>query len=132
MSDYLEVDLNGLAIGGVYQKHPNIDPSEWLNWVEISGDAQLGWTWDSQQETWVMPEPHLVTLQELRVERDLLIGATDFAMSRWADLVGDDSYTITEADTSTYREYLAYRRTLRDITEGYVPVEYPAWPVLPE
>ena len=36
MSDYLEVDLNGVAIGGVYQKIPNTDPEEWLNWVEIS------------------------------------------------------------------------------------------------
>jgi len=131
MSDYLEVDLNGVAIGGVYQKIPNTDPSEWLNWVEISGDAQIGWTWDSDNETWTRPTAPLVSLQELRTERDRLLTETDFVMSRWADLVGDDSYTITEADTLTYREYLVYRRSLRDITEGYVPVEFPEWPVSP-
>lgn len=126
---YLKIDpVTQVAIGGMFSKHDWIDSSEYTDYRAVSGGAQVGWTWDSVTETWTRPAPRLMPLQELRAERDRLLLKTDFESSRWADLVSDDSYTVTETDTATHEAYLAYRKSLRDITVGYVPVESPNWP----
>ena len=126
---YLKIDpVTQVAIGGMFSKYDWIDSSEYADYRAVSGGAQVGWTWDSVTETWTSPSARLISLQELRIERDRLLAKTDFESSRWADLTSDDSYTVTETDTATHEAYLAYRKSLRDITIGYVPVESPIWP----
>ena len=127
--EYLQIDpATQIAIGGVFLRYDWVDPTEYVDYRLVSEDAQVGWTWVPATETWTSPVAYLVSLQELRIERNRLLAETDFESSRWADLTSDDSYTITEADTATHEAYLAYRKSLRDITVGYVPVESPSWP----
>jgi hypothetical protein len=115
MEHYLEVNSDGLAVGGVYQKISGTDPSEWTNWVEISNGAQVGWTWDGS--VWTAPTAVLVSVEELRTERNNFLNESDWTQSRDVVLSND-------------AEWQTYRQALRDITEGYVPVVYPVWPIL--
>ncbi|MDB4001210.1 phage tail assembly chaperone [Oceanospirillaceae bacterium] len=113
--DYLEIDDNGIAIGGIYQKMEGVDPSEYENWVEIKGKAQVGWSYTDGVWSEVVKN---VTVDEIRVVRNTLLTESD-----WRDL---PSYP--DSDQEAWR---TYRQELRDITDGYVPVPEPVYPTKP-
>jgi len=116
MNSYLEVDSNGLAIGGVYNDVDGLATPE--SWVLLTGEAQVGWTWDGS--AWIAPPPPppvLVSIEELREERDKRLAASDFSQLLDAPL--------SEEARGTWR---SYRQSLRDLPESYTPVESPEWP----
>mgnify|MGYP000624176234 CR=1 FL=1 len=113
MNSYLEVDINGLAIGGVYNDVDGLVIPE--SWVVLVGEAQIGWSWDGS--AWIEPAPMPVSVEELREERDELLTASDF--SQLPDT------PLTEEDRDAWR---IYRQSLRDLPENYVPVVSPEWP----
>lgn len=117
MKNYLEIDQNGLAVGGVYQKDPFTNDAMTINWVEISNDAQVGWTWDGS--SWVAPPAVLVSVDDVRVIRNRLIAESDWRVS-----VPD--YPNTDIDA-----WIAYRALLRDFPLTYTPVQNPVWPTEP-
>lgn len=114
MSQYLEVNENGEAIGGVY----NVPTGEPIpdGWVAMSGDASLGWVWDSAAGVWDKPK---ITLEQLTEHRDKLLSDTD-----WRDL---PSYP--KSDQLGWRRY---RQELRDLPNGYIPTSDPAYPEEPK
>lgn len=113
MSNYLEVDATGLAVGGVYNEVTGTDLPD--SWVVISGEAQIGWSWGGS--LWSAPEPILVSVEELREERDKRLTASDF--SQLLDT------PLSEEDRDTWR---SYRQSLRDLPANYTPIESPEWP----
>lgn len=115
MDNFLEIDSDGVAIGGVYQKISGTDPDEWINWVPMSGGSQIGWMWSGS--SWSPPLDILVSLEEIRTERDRLLTESDWTQSR---------DVIMSNDT----EWQAYRQALRDMPSSYVPTVYPVWPTL--
>jgi len=120
MSNYLEINSDGLAVGGVYQKIPLTDPEDWANWVEVTDGAQVGWTWDASTEAWSSPLTHLVSVEEIRIIRDELLASSDWRAS------------IEDYPHSDLAAWLTYRQALRDFPTNYIPTENPVWPVPPE
>jgi hypothetical protein len=118
--DYLEIDETGLAIGGIYQKMLGVDEAEYVNWREITGEASLGWVWDFDTSEWGAPEAPLVTLKDLRTERDALLASTDFTQLK--------NSSLTEVEVT---DWATYRQALRDMPAAYIPVSEPEYPVSP-
>tara|TARA_B110000908_G_C10165586_1_gene408212 strand:+ start:731 stop:1081 length:351 start_codon:yes stop_codon:yes gene_type:complete len=110
---YLEINDEGVAVRGVY----DLVEGDTLpaNWKPITPDSRegFGYIWSEESQTWSAP---LVSIEDLRDQRDALISATDW----WA--VQDRVMTTEQLD---------YRAALRDITEDYTPVEEPTWPSHP-
>jgi hypothetical protein len=117
MTDYLEVNSDGLAVGGVYQKISGTDPDEWINWVEITNGAQLGWT--HANGVWVEPEAPKVPIDEVRAERNKLLSTSDFTQ------LPDTPLSLEEKEA-----WATYRQKLRDLPNNYEPSEKVDWPVL--
>jgi len=118
--DYLEIDEKGLAIGGIYQKMLGVNESEYINWREITGEATMGWVWNFDTLEWFAPEAPVVTLEELRTERNALLTSTDFTQL--------NNSSLTEKEVA---DWATYRQVLRDMPSGYVPVSEPEYPVAP-
>jgi len=119
--DYLQIDpVTQVAVGGVYTKHDWIDPSEYVDYRAVSEGAQIGWTWDSETSSWTSSAVELITVEELRVERDKLLASSDFTQLQDSPLT--DSEVLAWAN---------YRLALRNITEGYTPLEEIIWPSHP-
>lgn len=64
------------------------------------------------------PEPVLVSIEELRMNRNTLLNNSDFR----------DLPSYPGSDQEAWREY---RQALRDLPDGYVPVEEPVFPIPP-
>lgn len=124
LKKYLEVNSEGLAIGGIHTIEDTIAPSEM--WQEITGDATIGWSWDGS--TWTAP---LVTPEEIRHVRDLELLNSDWIVGRHRDQK-DGGISTTLTDTK-YSEWLTYRQDLRDLLTGYTPVVETemVWPTAP-
>jgi len=111
--NYLEIDGDGIAIEGVYTSVEGVEiPASWRP-ITPTGPESIGYRWNSISSEWEAP---LVSVNELREQRDAVILETDW----WA--VQDR--TMLSGETT-------YRQALRDITNDYVPVESPVWPVNP-
>ena len=113
--NYLEIDQDGLAVGGVYTSSDNTVPD---NWVEISSGASIGWVYANS--TWTAPAASTVSVDELRTERNRLLVASDFTQ-----LLNAPFTDVQIAAWATYRE------ELRDLLAGYTPVENPTYPTEP-
>jgi len=111
--NYLEIDSNGLAIGGVYSSSEDTVPS---SWVVISGGAAIGWSYT--QGGWNEPPPTNITVDEVRLDRDSLLIASDFTQ------LADSPY-----DTN---QWAIYRQELRDLPDGYIPTPNPVFPTTPD
>ena len=124
MTEYLEIDVNGLAIGGIYNAYDGSPPSDW---IPITGDASLGWSWDGT--SWSAPT---VSVDELRAERNRLLKEGDHIWGRHQEqlAIGQTTgvFNLTHTDTELH-EILVYRQELRDLPSGYVPVVRPAYPI---
>jgi len=107
---------DGVAYNKVWSPDGTADVQE--HWIELSeeGAAQVGWSWDGT--TWTEPT---VSIDELRAERDALLGTSDF--TQLADS------PLTEGQKTAWT---TYRQQLRDLPESYVPVTEPEWPIQPE
>ena len=77
-----------------------------------------GLVYDAETDTW---KECTVPLEELREERNKLLTASDFSQ------LADVPFTDTQRE-----EWVVYRQALRDLTEGYVPVEDPQYPIVPK
>ena len=117
MKNYLEVNQDGLAIGGVYQKSIFTDDAMTTNWVEIINDAQVGWTWDGS--LWTAPQAIMVPVEDIRVKRDQLLLDSDWRVS------------VSDYPNADIAAWVAYRALLRDFPLTYIPTEYPEWPTKP-
>jgi hypothetical protein len=53
MNQYLEVNDNDVAVGGVYDDAGGITIPD--DWRLISGKASIGWSWDNASNTWSEP-----------------------------------------------------------------------------
>ena len=116
---YLEVK-DGVAWAGPFEYtgdlpvlHPSVTP------IDVTGMDPMpaqDWTYDGTSFT--APTTPLVSAEELREMRDVLLG-----MSDWRDL---PSYQGT--DQAAWR---TYRQELRDMPENYVPTSSPLWPAPP-
>ena len=115
--DYLEIDpVTNVAIGGAYQKIPDTDPTEWVNWIEISGNAGVGYTWIPTSESWIAPN---VSLETIRIIRDSILLSSDWRVS------------VSDYPNSDIDAWITYRTLLRDYPATYTPVENPIWPEAP-
>ena len=117
MKNYLEIDPDGLAVGGVYQKGPFTNDAMCINWVEVSNDAQVGWTWDGS--SWVAPPAVMVPVEDIRVKRDQLLLDSDWRVS------------VSDYPNADIDYWITYRALLRDFPSTYIPTEYPEWPTEP-
>jgi hypothetical protein len=53
MNQYLEINTDNIAIGGVYDDAAgNTIPT---NWKLLSGEASIGWVWDNDNSAWSTP-----------------------------------------------------------------------------
>jgi len=126
MTRRLEVDVNGLAIGGFYDDIEGVDtPSNWIE-AEQAG-LGIGWIWDGI--IWSAPAAALVDINILRESRDELLKQCDHVISRHSEQT--TLGITTSITTSKYSEWLLYRQELRDITAGYIPVVDPEYPAEP-
>lgn len=116
--EYLQIDpVTQVAVGGVFTKHDWIDPSEYVDYRAASEGAQIGWTWNSETSSWTSPEAPLVSVEEVRKERDSLLASTDFTQLQ--------NSSLTDAEVASWA---TYRQALRDMPATYVPVADPTYP----
>jgi hypothetical protein len=112
MAEYVGINIDGLAISGIWAEDSLIPEGETL--VELTGEATLGWTY--VDGSWIAP---LVGINELRTERDKLLSETDWIMVE--DYPGTDKAA-----------WIDYRQKLRDLPSGYVPISNPVYPKIPK
>jgi hypothetical protein len=124
MSKYVEVK-DGVVLSGPWDytdSKPDMS-AVGMETIDVTNESPMPrdrWTYSNgvfTEEVVVLP---LVSLAELRLQRDELLQITD-----WKIL--PDS-PLSEAETLLWADY---RQELRDITEGYTPVADPVWPVAP-
>ena len=126
MTRRLEVDENGLAVGGFYDDIDGVEtPSNWIE-AEQAG-VGVGWTWDGS--SWVAPEEILVSAHELRESRDHLLRECDYITSRHSEQLALG--VTTTINDELYSEWLIYRQALRDMTSSYTPTLSPEYPMEP-
>tara|TARA_R110000765_G_scaffold154168_1_gene257155 strand:- start:363 stop:746 length:384 start_codon:yes stop_codon:yes gene_type:complete len=127
MTRRLEVDENGLAVGGFYDDIEGVEtPSNWIE-AEQAGIG-VGWTWDGS--SWVAPEEYLISSYDLRQSRDHLLRECDYITSRHSEQL---SLGVTTTLTNeVYSGWLVYRQALRDMTTDYIPTASPEYPLEPE
>jgi hypothetical protein len=117
--EYLQIDpVTQVAVGGVFTKHEWIDPSEYVDYRAASEGAQIGWTWKSETSSWTSPEAPLVSVEEVRKERNSLLASTDFTQLQ--------NSSLTDGEVASWA---TYRQALRDMPATYVPVADPTYPL---
>jgi hypothetical protein len=111
---WLEVK-DGIAYNKVWSPDGIADMQE--HWVELPEEdiAQVGWSWDGT--TWTEPT---VSIDELRVDRDALLRASDFTQLADSPFTNDERAAL-----------VLYRQELRDLPSSYTPVAQPVFPVDP-
>ena len=75
MAEYVGINSDGLSVSGIWAVDSHLHDTS-LTLVELTGEAQLGWTWDGT--VWIRPEAPLVSFDGLRVVRDELLRSSDF------------------------------------------------------
>jgi hypothetical protein len=107
---------DGVSYNKVWSPDGTADVQE--HWVELPEEdtAQVGWAFDGT--TWTEPT---VSIDELRVMRDALLGVSDF--TQLADSPFNDEEKI---------EWATYRQELRDLPNGYTPIADPVYPIRPD
>ncbi len=119
---YLGVDVQGLAISGVWEVDSPAREGETL--VKITGRAARGWTWDGT--TWIEP---IMTLEWTRKKRDKLLAKCDWVVLRQQEQTErGNPRTFSQVK---YEEWLDYREALRQVTDTYVPTKNSVFPVEP-
>ena len=120
MDIYLQIDpVSGEAINGFLIKGSNKDPLDCINWILVSGGAQVGWIWNSDKSEWSPPILPVVTIGEIREQRDQMLIDSDWRVS------------VSDYPNEDKDQWVAYRQLLRDFPDTYVPVESPSWPTQP-
>ena len=109
--DFLEINEEGSAIGGLYNLNPNDSKPD--NWIEVAGDACIGWSWNGTN--WNSPLP---SMDAIRYERNKLLSDSD-----WRDL---PSYPGN--DRIAWR---AYRDKLRSLPQDFASVADIEFPIEP-
>jgi len=112
MINYLEINNQGVAVGGIY----NLNPRDTLpdNWIEIDkSNPSIGWTWDGTN--WKSPKRSMESI--LIIREDLL------RQSDWRDL---PSYPGSDQE-----DWRLYRQDLRDIPQNFVSVDDVIFPDKP-
>jgi|15BtaG_2_1085339.scaffolds.fasta_scaffold60482_2 lipoprotein-anchoring transpeptidase ErfK/SrfK len=87
---YLEVDENGLAVGGIYDGNPGIIIKS--NWVELVDDAGVGWSWDGTnwtppEDTRSYSEKRLVAYPSLQDQADMQYHDVVDGTTTWQDAI---------------------------------------------
>jgi len=119
---YLAVNNNGLAVSGAWNADSLV--AEGLTLVPCGLDNQIGDTWDGT--FW---RRQMVSVEEVRRVRDILLSDTDWIMQRHSEEVSNNIEPSLSPDK--YSAWLSYRKDLRDITENYTPVSDPVYPSKP-
>jgi hypothetical protein len=125
MTRRLEVDVDGLAIGGFYDDMVGGDTPS--NWIAVEQEEVcLGWTWDFVALLWVAPIELLVPIEDVRDTRNSLLAGCDHITQRHIEQVSLGlTTTLTDVE---YMQWLTYRQELRDMVNDYVPVVTPVYP----
>jgi len=108
---YIKVE-EGLITDHVYLAEEHPAPEGWVPAPEV---YSIGGHWDGTTFT-----EATMSLEDLRIERDIRLQATDWRAT--VDYPGVDQ-----------NSWLTYRQALRDLPEGYTPTELSnvQWPVKP-
>jgi len=96
---------------------------------KVPDEVREGYIWDGV--AWTAPEEPLVSLEELRQYRDIRISECDWIVTRHRD---QETQAETPALTDeAYKEWINYRRDLRDFPNTYEPVKIDQipWPLEP-
>jgi len=117
---YLQIDPStDIAIAGVFTKEDNVIASDYVDFRPIVGTAGVGWLWNSITETWSTPPIVTISIEEIRIIRDIKLLESDWRVS------------VSDYPNSDIDAWIAYRNLLRDYPATYTPVENPIWPEAP-
>lgn len=110
----MEVE-DGVAYNKVWSPDGTADVQE--HWVEIPEEstAHVGCFWDGT--TWT---ERTVSVDELRIIRDVLLSTSDFTQLADSPLTGEQKTA-----------WATYRQELRDLPGSYIPVADPVYPTEP-
>ena len=117
---YLKIDpVTFTATGGGINMEPESVSSYDGVWIPFTGEEGDGWVWSEETLSWSPPAPILVSLSDIRLIRDNLLGDSDWRVS------------VSDYPNEDKDQWVAYRQLLRDFPDTYVPVESPSWPTQP-
>lgn len=122
MSTFYKVDESSREIVNIelWGSAPSVEGFLYVN--SDSVEASIGDKLDSDGNVIPFSKPvALVSAEEVRTIRDELLNLSDYTQI--------PDYPISD---DKREEWKTYRQALRDMTEGYVPVESPQWPAQPE
>ena len=124
---YWNIVENGVVVKQVWSSGDTPYDYDAASWTEtLTQVGKIGSTYDGNN--WEDP---VVSLADLRAERDIKLADCDWIIQRHKDQL-DDGGTTT-INTAKFDEWIDYRQSLRDITNGYAPMVEASigWPTEP-